>query len=455
MPGSDMLNNVFISLSARFDFNAPVWKWGLKFEFFNVIPNILTGMGIMGTFFGILTGLANVKGIADPESINIFIGGMKTAFITSIFGLGAALIFSALEKAKLDRLEGTIIKLANKIDFVFKRRITHEYLNTMQKNSDKQVDRLRTLAMEIGQSVGKEVVNSITGAGISQVDISDTVKEGISLGFQRLSTSIHEFSDFQIQTQKDLQGIVATIQKLGLAMTTVNNAISGYTESVEKTTVGIHEVTASWGETQKGLRGQVESWQQNVGQMKSWIDDMKSNLDTQMQISKEQGEGLELYKNNFHELIDQGKSFQKGYETLTNEMTQKFDSNISKIGQVSGEINNNFTGLIDDFGSVYNQFVEQVNSYQNKTNEVITTSLESFDQELSKGVNRLGGSINDFNDTISAVSNLEGMIKTLSSLGEVVNDMQGSLIIFSKAVSEVYNKVNGGSDAIPPVPVPK
>jgi len=58
------------------------------------IPPILTAFGVLGTFWGMTVGLVGVK--IDPnnvsESLNgaiTLIDGMKTAFITSLLGLGS------------------------------------------------------------------------------------------------------------------------------------------------------------------------------------------------------------------------------------------------------------------------------------------------------------------------------------------------------------------------------
>jgi len=65
------------------------------------IPPILTAFGVLGTFWGMTVGLVGVK--IDPnnvsESLNgaiTLIDGMKTAFITSLLGLGSSTVLSGI-----------------------------------------------------------------------------------------------------------------------------------------------------------------------------------------------------------------------------------------------------------------------------------------------------------------------------------------------------------------------
>jgi hypothetical protein len=56
----------------------------LKTEYFKHQPGILTGVGIIGTFIGLLNGLSNFSVSSDPEKVRVsldtLIGGVQEAF---------------------------------------------------------------------------------------------------------------------------------------------------------------------------------------------------------------------------------------------------------------------------------------------------------------------------------------------------------------------------------------
>ena len=76
-----------------------------------MIPGLLTTLGIVGSFYGIVKGLSTLD-LSTTESmslsIEILISGMKTAFNTSIVGAILALIFQILRRAVIGSAEKTL-----------------------------------------------------------------------------------------------------------------------------------------------------------------------------------------------------------------------------------------------------------------------------------------------------------------------------------------------------------
>ena len=66
-----------------------------------LIPNLLTSLGILGTFMGLSSGLATLD-FADSarliEGIPTLLSGMKFAFYTSVAGISCSLIFNMLNR---------------------------------------------------------------------------------------------------------------------------------------------------------------------------------------------------------------------------------------------------------------------------------------------------------------------------------------------------------------------
>jgi len=69
------------------------------------VPTLLTSLGILGTFIGIVVGLLGFN--PDPAHLDTSIGdllkGLKTAFMTSVAGMGASIIFKFLAATPLLR----------------------------------------------------------------------------------------------------------------------------------------------------------------------------------------------------------------------------------------------------------------------------------------------------------------------------------------------------------------
>ncbi|MGB5062333.1 MAG: hypothetical protein WBQ37_01035 [Candidatus Competibacter sp.] len=65
-------------------------------RFVSYAPTLLTSLGILGTFVGIVIGLMHFKPDDIDASIPALLEGLKTAFITSLAGMGSAILFKVL-----------------------------------------------------------------------------------------------------------------------------------------------------------------------------------------------------------------------------------------------------------------------------------------------------------------------------------------------------------------------
>ncbi len=64
-------------------------------------PNLLTSVGILGTFAGIVIGLMAFDPSDIDNSISSLLDGLKTAFITSLAGMGSSIVFKILSTTPL------------------------------------------------------------------------------------------------------------------------------------------------------------------------------------------------------------------------------------------------------------------------------------------------------------------------------------------------------------------
>ena len=93
----------------------------MDIRFWQNMGSIFTGVGILGTFAGLTMGLKNVNLSSSnvsvlKDSIGNLLGGISTAFYTSLFGIGAAIIYSYFFKRYQDGVSDAVAKLAIKIE---------------------------------------------------------------------------------------------------------------------------------------------------------------------------------------------------------------------------------------------------------------------------------------------------------------------------------------------------
>lgn len=158
----------------------------LATEFFKHLPGILTGIGIIGTFYGLVSGLAAFNVDMDPDklqaSIDHLMAAVKEAFVASGGAIAAAMLVTALEKIILTGCYNATERLAQAIDALYDAGVGEEYLGRLvassEENSaqtrmlkDSLVDDLRTLLTELterqieaSRQHGEMVAGNVGGA---------------------------------------------------------------------------------------------------------------------------------------------------------------------------------------------------------------------------------------------------------------------------------------------------
>lgn len=113
----------------------------------------LVGLGLLGTFFGLTIGIKDFDSTSTTtiqNSIELLLGGMGTAFLTSLVGMFLSMVYTLLDKYWRNKLSKHIYVLTNKLDSLY-------YID------DRTLDNLNeeALAKSISISIREVVQNEI------------------------------------------------------------------------------------------------------------------------------------------------------------------------------------------------------------------------------------------------------------------------------------------------------
>lgn len=113
--------------------------------------NILTSLGILGTFAGIVVGLMDFNPSNIDGSIEALLDGLKTAFLTSLVGMAGSIIYKAIVGAIPSRKEEQVKSVGpDEIFSVMSKQLksSNELLFAIKGDEDSsltsQIKRLRT-----------------------------------------------------------------------------------------------------------------------------------------------------------------------------------------------------------------------------------------------------------------------------------------------------------------------
>jgi hypothetical protein len=129
------------TLASTFFSESALVETPLQTEYFKHLPGILTGLGIIGTFTGLIFGLMefDVSNVAEiHDQLAKLMQAVWHAFFVSALAIAAAMVITWWEKRTLAELLGFVEDIAGSIDALFAAGAADEYLSRLVEASETQ-----------------------------------------------------------------------------------------------------------------------------------------------------------------------------------------------------------------------------------------------------------------------------------------------------------------------------
>jgi len=114
-------------------------------EVLDVIPGILTGLGLVGPFLAIAIALMGFDMSHIELSIQNLLGGLSIKFISSLVGITTSILFLYLKSHLFSKLETSISCLQLQLNSIFPRRTSESYLCHIWEQIELSNERLEDL----------------------------------------------------------------------------------------------------------------------------------------------------------------------------------------------------------------------------------------------------------------------------------------------------------------------
>lgn len=121
-----------------------------------MVPDVLTSLGILGTFIGLVIGLRGFNPVsyeAMASSITSLIDGIKVAFVTSVYGLSLSLAYTYAERGYLTQVSES---LDNFLDKYYLCAVTPTDATAMNHVLSNQKSQIRAIE-GMGQTISQEL----------------------------------------------------------------------------------------------------------------------------------------------------------------------------------------------------------------------------------------------------------------------------------------------------------
>ncbi len=170
----------------------------LRTEFFKHLPGIFTGIGIIGTFWGLTKGLyafhISEKSEEVRTSLESLLQGVREAFYISLTAIVLAMVCTAVEKWLVSGLYKRVEELCQRIDSMFDTGAGEEYLARLvrsSESSEKETKILKdALVTELKQILEGLTERQIQQASIQAEMIANRIVNGLNDGLKEPLTKI-------------------------------------------------------------------------------------------------------------------------------------------------------------------------------------------------------------------------------------------------------------------------
>lgn len=172
----------------------------LRTEFFKHLPGILTGLGIIGTFLGLIHGLqafqVSENAAIARQSLNTLLQGVHEAFFVSAAAICLAMLVTFFEKWLITALYKRVETICQLLDGMFQAGAGEEYLSRLVQASESSAKEAKQLKQSLVGDL-KQILEDLTERQIvantmSSTQIADRIVAGVDDSLKGPLTNISE-----------------------------------------------------------------------------------------------------------------------------------------------------------------------------------------------------------------------------------------------------------------------
>lgn len=265
----------------------------LNLRFWNSVPALLVGLGILGTFVGLVWGLIPFSGIDFKlteeirKAIEKLLSGVSTAFVTSVWGMLVSLLFNGVEKLCIGKVSREIAILQDVLDVPFTLKTEEEIAEKQKDELEQQTAALKSFSTDLANDIksamadGRQIL--IQELHSATKSFSSAITEQLEPTFNNLNTALEELRRQKEESSTDaIQQLVEEFQRsLSGSATAQMEALA---ETVSKASESLITLPEQLSSMMIGVQEQVNQTRQLLSetshgqteQMKSMMEGMLS-----------------------------------------------------------------------------------------------------------------------------------------------------------------------------------
>ncbi len=395
----------------------------VNLRLFFAIPNLLIGVGLLLTFFGIVialniasSGIAGGTAASSDKALQDLLGAASTKFSSSIIALICSLTFSGWQKHYYDKIITTIDDICHRFEELTINRSVEQLVYEDIKIQKEIRDCFNSFATDISLKIGEVLANklpesielSMKPLTETLIKIADKMEKTGESGMQDM---IQKFMDrLHNATSNEMSSLADNLKQLQNGLTNVLDAISSTGSNFGNTMFNaageinnslkpVSENLNSFGEVISGVTNNIslllKEFESNIAGLNHTVENFNTIaksidiagqpiLSANRSIS-EASNSLTDVSNNIKLLIDSSKTSLQSVENISSGLEKAWTSYQEKFEKVDADLEKAFRVMQDGLRS----FTGEAEKF-----------IEGMDSKFAQSLAAFSGAVDELKDSI-------------------------------------------------------
>jgi len=382
-----------------------------------IAPNILTSIGIFGTFLGVAIGLWHFDTADIQGSVPKLMDGLKTAFWSSIVGLLGALTLkiraamsqvgrretSQTRVATIDDLDSSLKHLADQFDpereNALPQTFNRNHLQTLDR-MNQVINTLESYQERMAEANAKALVHAIETV---MRDFNTRINEQYGDNFKRLNESVGKMLDWQNNYRDQLQQLITEQERTAGSMKEASHAF----EYMVKHANAFNGISESLQDLLNGLEAQRQNLQSQLGSLADLVNHAADGLPKLEERVVALTQGMsEAVQSQQRWAVEQLGAMQRGVEQQLEQQLQASNERLQEQQHHS---------------------LQQLQRLGERVERQVVALDESMEEELNKALKSFGMQLTALSekfvsDYTPLTKRLQQLVKVAESVAETEND---------------------------------
>ena len=364
----------------------------------------LSTLGVLGTFFGITWGLMGFNADDLDNSIPILLGGLKTAFFTSLAGMICSLIYNAVLNHIYDFYEASLPSSQDES--------VAKICDAITKMSESSATAIETIKTQLTTSQNNQAafytaaLSSLNGINKEFFDAMKEEVKGVMNSILLQTTSVST----QLKPLESVAEVNAEVKAISSDVSSISRSVTEQFNEVKTVGTIIGDIQRLSGEHLSEVKVISETSKAQLAETKAYSEQLHSEVSDIEIKMKETNELLTQKFDEFSELLK--KSNTEALVEVMKGLTEEFQKQMGTL--IERLVKENFDQL--------NKSVEQLNTWQIE-NKAMIQSLTTQYMQMSENFAKDAEALNRVTqDTTLLVSDGGKLQELLSALTQVMVD---------------------------------